>query len=183
MNLGTREIGEVLYRIWTEMLGLKIGPASPNQTRIETPPLVAVVEVGGTWTGSLVVFCPPALARRAGAVLLGKEPAEVSDEEARDAVGELTNVAAGNLVSVLPGRFERARPRVLDGWQPELFAGPHLVRRFAFDCEGEAIIVEVLEPYADPRAERRDGGIAGARRGNGHDTPGSTPPPRRERLN
>ena len=73
----------------------------------------AWVDIIGPWNGSVVVTCAPATAEAlTQSVLMFHPPADVDDEDVKDALGELANVLGGNIKSVLPGESRLGLPQI-----------------------------------------------------------------------
>ena len=73
------------------------------------------VHILGAWEGALIIDCSTALARSAAGRMLGMQPGEVGDADLQDAVGELTNIVAGNIKSDFPGQCRLSFPVVTEG--------------------------------------------------------------------
>ena len=59
------------------------------------------VSIRGAWNGEVVLSGSRAFAVQAASDLLGIEPADVSDDDARDGVSEVANVIGGNLKALI----------------------------------------------------------------------------------
>ncbi|MFO0556245.1 MAG: chemotaxis protein CheX [Polyangiaceae bacterium] len=57
---------------------------------------VGCVTVTGGWNGAVTMTCTKTFARRAASSMFGLEDEDVTDDDMRDAVGELTNILGGN---------------------------------------------------------------------------------------
>ena len=73
------------------------------------------VHILGAWEGALIIDCPAPLARMAASRMLGCEPDAVSGQDLQDAVGELTNIVAGNIKSDFPGECRLSFPVITEG--------------------------------------------------------------------
>ena len=73
------------------------------------------VNIYGGWEGVLVIDCPAALARDAAARMLGCASVDVGSADLQDAVGELTNIIAGNIKNDFPGECRLSLPVVTEG--------------------------------------------------------------------
>ncbi len=124
------EVCRLVGQVWGLVLGLDVGagPCPPADAA-----LAGSVPVRGAWQGRVVLRCDPALARLAAARMFGLRPEEVTDEQTRDALGELTNMVGGNLKGLLPGSSSLGLPAVAAAREgPD---EPCLVR-VAFQCAG-----------------------------------------------
>lgn len=73
------------------------------------------VQVTGAWEGAVLVFCAEELAGAFAAAMFGTPAQEVTDDEVRDALGELANMVAGNVKAQLPSQTQLSLPTVVRG--------------------------------------------------------------------
>jgi chemotaxis protein CheX len=148
MDFGEDEIRSITESVWTSVLGLEVQScpewvAAPDEQGLMT----GVVAISGAWGGLVVLQCPLALARRAAAIMFDVEIDAATAEQTRDALGELTNMTGGNLKSLLPEPCDLALPEVTG--VTEVPRG-RLALRVAFECNGEAFAVSVIETASGP---------------------------------
>lgn len=102
--------------------------------------------ITGDWEGAVTLDLPSGLARRAGAIMFGGSPDEVADAEIRDVVGELTNITGGNVKALVGGTCQLSLPAVTEGADYLMsLPGSSVVNRVQLDCDGELLLVTVLE--------------------------------------
>ena len=78
--------------------------------------------------------------------MFGMEPEEPEASDVRDTVGELANMAGGNVKSTLSGSCQLSLPSVTEGLSYEInVPGSKVSERVAFHCEGSLVVVAVLE--------------------------------------
>lgn len=99
--------------VYDAMLGCSAVPAD-GANLSEDSRFTAAVHYVGAWKGALVVECSAAQAGRWAERLMPIDP-PATEEDARDGLGELTNVIAGNLKPLLPGGVSLSMPSVIDG--------------------------------------------------------------------
>lgn len=73
------------------------------------------VHILGAWQGALIIDCPAPLARSAAARMLGTSEEKVAAADLQDAIGELTNIIAGNIKNDFPGECRLSLPVVTEG--------------------------------------------------------------------
>ena len=100
LETATREVFEI-------MLGAELKP--PNETA--PPPvadLTAMVGLAGRICGVLSLRCEASSACRMAAMMLGVEAVDTAEfgDDARDAIGEICNMVAGNFKAKLAGLVE-----------------------------------------------------------------------------
>ncbi len=146
MQVDEAQLFELAETIWSSVLGLPLvqtgegaGVAPPAQH------LTSCVHITGTWDGAVTLDCPEPLARRAAGIMFGLEPEAASEDEVRDALGELANMIGGNVKALLPPPCQLSLPTVMAGLDFTLSVpGSELVRRIVLDCEGVACTVTIL---------------------------------------
>jgi chemotaxis protein CheX len=109
--LNTETIVEMTQEIWTALLADE-GHLRPGGGGTEGGEMSATITIAGEWNGTCCLTCSGPAARHAAMVMFGMTEDEITDEEVRDAIGELINVVGGNLKGVLPGPTELSLPTV-----------------------------------------------------------------------
>jgi CheY-specific phosphatase CheX len=144
MTVSTEDLGQIVTDIWTSMLGLPVQARSTPVESNGSRDLSASVQISGGWEGTVLVSCSEDLARRAAAAMFDAE--EASDEEMRDALGEIANMTAGNVKSHIEAYCRLSLPMVAEGKELLIsIPGSHVVAEAAFDCDDDALSVEVYE--------------------------------------
>jgi len=147
----TRELEQIVATVWAAMLGVEVEPSDPTAHAGEGCPMTGCVQIMGAWEGAVVLTCPAPLVRRAAAGVFGIGPAEVTQELARDLLGELTNMVAGNLKALLPEVSHLSLPAVTDGTDYDVrLLGSRLVCCAGFRLRGQAFTALVYEREVDP---------------------------------
>jgi chemotaxis protein CheX len=137
-------ICRVTDSIWRSVLGLTVRPTSQRPTP-RARMIGGSIEITGAWHGTVSVHCSPDLARQAAAVIFGVEPTKATDDQMRDALGELTNMAGGNLKALLPGPSRLLLPAVTESTTRAEPGHGRLVSQVAFECQGEPLLVALVE--------------------------------------
>jgi chemotaxis protein CheX len=145
--------------VFRTMLSMKVsaGDVSVEKAMIRRAEVIGSIGVAGFLTGSISLFLPKALARRAvAAMLMLDSPDALADTEMVDAIGELTNMVGGNIKTEL---FQKAP--LFDISVPSVYVGEDLQRRTVsddlcfhvpFTIGGESFSVEFL------MVTKKDGG-------------------------
>lgn len=106
-------ISQIAESIFATMLNLSI--RATDAVREERRyALTAAVYYVGEWKGALLLECSLEQSEKWGARLMGV-PGPVAAEDARDGLGELCNVLAGNLKPLLPHGVGLSSPSVVRG--------------------------------------------------------------------
>jgi len=146
MQFSTDDIVHISTDIWTSILGFEIKHVPEGR---EIPPgqrsMIGCIQITGDWEGAVTLHCPETLARKATAVMFGLPEADICDEEVQDTLGELTNMTAGNVKTLLPSSCRISLPSVAEGTDYRLrVPGGKIMIQTGFECEGEALLVSVL---------------------------------------
>ena len=95
----------------TTALGFALN-ASDDQ-RIEDAAVTARLELSGEWSGALEIRCDSVMAAEVAAALFCAAVDELGESEINDAVGELTNILAGNIAPLLSNDCRLNLPVIL----------------------------------------------------------------------
>ena len=107
------------------------------------PRLVGRVEITGQWEGAVTIDCDAELAARIAAVMFGMEDGGAEPDEIRDALGELANMAGGNIKSLLPAPSQLSLPTVSD--PSEEAADADAAHSVSFDVDGMRIMLSLVQ--------------------------------------
>lgn len=139
------QVRAVIQNIWSSVLGLELSGIEPVED-LHGDYLTSCVHITGGWSGALTIGCPVDLARKAASLMFGMELADTGDSEMQDALGELANIAGGNVKSLLPSGCGLSLPTVAQGHDHK-FVVPNskVLGQTAYLCEGQTMVVKVLE--------------------------------------
>ncbi|HSO63289.1 MAG TPA: flagellar motor switch protein FliN [Desulfobacterales bacterium] len=142
-------LSEAATNVFDTMLSLTLEPAEAvASTSLTGTRDVSSVCFAGDATGIVSVHVPEDLARIMAANMLGMEPEEIEGHaEIEDLLGELGNIVGGNLKSALTDaglRCALSTPSFTTG-SDFMIESLNLERyeRYAFQCEGRAVFVEM----------------------------------------
>lgn len=107
------EIEQIVQMIFETMLSMSIQRVDGEPS--EQHRLLGTIQVTGDNSLSLVLSVSDGVARHGSANMLAMTPEEVTDEDQRDVVAELTNMIGGNFKSVIPGSNFLSLPTVVEG--------------------------------------------------------------------
>ena len=148
------EIEDIVKTIWSTLVDVPIecggGPGPTDGSTV-----TGVVNIEGAWHGAVLVRCPFPLATLVTqAMFQGDEDPTL--DEVRDALGELTNMVAGNVKGLLPQPSAMSLPTVAFGSQYEIsVVGTRLVAEVSFTSETHPLVVSVVQRSADVEAGGR----------------------------
>jgi chemotaxis protein CheX len=148
MQLSHDDLRQIVGDIFGGMLGLAVTvrEGAVNGARRIT----GCVHLSGGWEGAVAVDCTEPLARRVAGSMLGLEAGEASPEDVRDAIGEVANVAGGNVKALLGTECALSLPTVTEGIDLRLsIPGARTIVDLGFESEGEPFRFLVLEKAQD----------------------------------
>lgn len=135
---------EVITReVWTSFLdgdpdGLVVGTGDHGDEQV-----TGCVHLSGAYTGSIMLQCSGPAARDAAAALFAMPPADVTQTEVVDAIGEIANMVGGNVKSMLPGPSTLSLPAVVRGHLT--VPGAHVVRQVELVWRTEPLVVTLWQ--------------------------------------
>ena len=136
-------IEQIVQSIFTSMLGMEVvldpqDPASCEEA------VIGAIQVAGDHAVTVVLGMSAGAARASAAAMLQMKLDDVTIEDERDVVAELTNMIGGNFKSLLPGHLYLSLPTVVDGRERGLqVPGAELVDDVGMACEAGAFRVRL----------------------------------------
>lgn len=102
MDIAREDLMALVDQTWQTLFG---DPISEAETEVGTIPswdIRSRIEIRGAWQGTVTVLFPSETAEQVACRMLEAKPGELAAEEILDAAGEMANILAGNLKSMLP---------------------------------------------------------------------------------
>ena len=143
------QIEDIVKTIWSTIVDVPI-QRNNRQIAKDDSTVTGIVNIEGAWRGAVVVRCPFALASLVTVAMFqgGDDP---TIDEVRDALGELTNMVAGNVKALLPAPSSISLPTVAFGKQYEIsVVGTRTVATVDFISEAQPLVVAVVQRSGDP---------------------------------
>ncbi len=131
--------------IWESVLGMGAMPIDPAEAtaRLGARTITACVHITGDWEGSLGMTFGPSLCRRLAAGMFALDDADLDDELVRDAVGELANIAGGNVKGMVAADTELSLPQIIEGTYTLSVPGARVLCEAGFECGADTFVVTV----------------------------------------
>jgi len=144
-------LATIVSELWSDVLKLPLtrhDGSSDEADEHTQPTMSCVVAIEGAWNGAVELTCSSVLAERITMAMLDVPVPE--SLSVRDALGEVTNIVAGNAKSLLPQPSTMSLPVVADGRnRPAALDGVPVVAVLAFRSAGQAFTVSALGSAAD----------------------------------
>ena len=139
------DVRQIVEDVFQTMLGLEVEPARATWSA-ELDLVAAVVHYAGAWKGAILLECTPEQAFEMTSRLMRIPPPTAMNEDVVDCLGEMANMMAGNLKSVLTPGENLSMPSVVQGTDYTLnLCGGNIVYRQAFSGEVGAFWVTLVE--------------------------------------
>ena len=105
----------ITQEIFSTMLGIEARPVERAPGEDQAHIVVGAIHYAGPWKGVLLLECQPSQAAALTAELTGISPPNSVDDDVRDAIGEIANMIAGNLKTILPPQTVLSAHTVVEG--------------------------------------------------------------------
>lgn len=146
------DLVEIAHTIWSQVLGEEL-TATPDQPTTVESGVTCLVPFDGAWEGALVLRCPSSLAAALTAKMFASDR-EPSQDDIRDALGELTNMLAGNVRALLPQPCRIGLPIVAFGNDYDVrIVGARPETSVGFRCRDLPVCVSLLHKLDSPTGE------------------------------
>lgn len=119
LNAYRDDLARIVQTVFQTMMDVDVQTAESPWVR---PPntISAAVQFVGEWRGAALVECAGEQACHFAARFLGMPAPAAVDDDVRDVIGELANMVAGNLKSLLPRGVDLSMPCVHEASQCSL---------------------------------------------------------------
>lgn len=115
MELDSTTLGELATNVWESMLGMELIPGMGEPLADAGKTLTGCVQITGAWHGAVTLRCTANAAAKFAEAMFGCPASDLSLEEIRDALGELSNMTAGSVKGCLEGTCHLGIPAVAEG--------------------------------------------------------------------
>ncbi|MEV4509979.1 chemotaxis protein CheX [Dactylosporangium sp. NPDC049525] len=148
-SLSEDDLRGIVWQVWTAYLHCTPEVEDSAEPMPDTADVTASVGVAGAWNGLAVIRCGlPAAGEIAGA-MLDIDPANANPDDCTDALGELVNILAGNVKSLLPKPSHLSLPQVVLGRAKVVWPGTTPLHTLRATINAEPTILGVLR--GDPK--------------------------------
>ena len=142
------DIASIAETMWEALFQSSLVPGGESDLG-EDSQVTCVVHLHGAFQGAVMIQCPEALGSKLTAAML-QDDETTGPDDMIDALGELTNMFAGNLKALLPKPSSISLPTVAFGPHYELgVVGAKVVARVPFLCDEHPFVVTVLQRSGD----------------------------------
>lgn len=149
-SLSEDDLRGIVWQVCTAYLHCEPQVEGASEPMSDTADVTASIGVAGAWNGLTVVRCGlPAASAIAGA-MLDVDPVSANAEDCTDALGELVNILAGNVKSLLPQPSHLSLPQVVVGRAKVVWPGTTALHTLRVTLNDEPTVLSVLR--GDPKS-------------------------------
>jgi len=149
LDVYRNDLASIVQSVFQTMMDLEVAVCEAPWTHAGNT-ITAAVHFVGQWRGATLVECDAPQACQFAARFMGIALPAMIDDDVRDAMGELANMVAGNLKSVLPHGVDLSMPSVVEGSDYSLrVCGAKAVERMTFSSavgNFRITLIELLQP-------------------------------------
>jgi chemotaxis protein CheX len=144
MTVVDTDIEDIVRAVWGSLFDIALRTDGAACLGAEST-VTACVQIDGAWQGAVLLQCPSTLASTLTAAMF-QATATPPFADVRDAMGELANIVAGNIKSLLPERCHISLPAVaLGSHQHFSILSTETVACVSFICDGQPLLVTLLQ--------------------------------------
>lgn len=149
LDIYRHDLARIVQSVFKTMMDLDAGESDGPWDH--APGIVtSAVHFAGAWRGATLVECHAPQACEFAVRFMGVDLPAAVDDDVRDVMGELANMVAGNLKSLLPRGVDLSMPCVVEGTDYSLHVcGINAVERMTFSCPiglFRVTLIEMLPP-------------------------------------
>lgn len=140
------EISNFVTDIWSTFLNLKVFPTDiPFKAKGKDNTLAGCVQITGEWQGTITLYAPREIGKKIAGIMFSLDETELDSQQIQDVIGEITNIIAGNIKSLLPAPCSISLPSVAVTDYDLHHPGSEMLTAVNFDCEGLPFLVVMLQ--------------------------------------
>ncbi len=141
-----KEINHFVHDIWASVLLLSVSQTTkPFEADGHNNTLAGCVQITGEWQGTVAIYCSKNLAQKIASIMWGQDESEIEFQQIQDALGELTNMAGGNIKALLPPPCQLSLPAVAVTDFDLHIPNSQVLSSVNFECEGSVFVVAMLQ--------------------------------------
>lgn len=146
MKPDREQVRTVVRTVWSTQIGLDIHDVDEPIGAPDGETLTATVHITGDFRGGILIECSRVLVRRAAGIMFSLPDEELSADDERDVIGELTNVVAGNIKALIPGTNSLSLPTIVEGTDYQVSSvDVKSSDDLHFSLDGESMVLTLVE--------------------------------------
>lgn len=143
-SLSEDDLRGIVWQVWTAYLHCTPEVEDSPEPMPDTADVTASIGLAGAWDGLVVLRCGLSAAGEVAGAMLDVEPAAANADDRIDALGELVNILAGNVKSLLPKPSHLSLPQVVLGRARIVWPGTTPLHTLRVAMNGEPTVLTIL---------------------------------------
>jgi chemotaxis protein CheX len=150
--ISEEQLRGIVWQVWTAYLDSEPGVRTAPEPGPDADPaeVTASVGISGACNGLTVMRCSRSSAAMIAGAMLDIEPATAHVDDLTDAVGELVNILAGNVKSLLPQPSHLSLPQVVVGTATVVWPGTAVVEAVEITWREQPVLLSLLHGEPKP---------------------------------
>ena len=150
MQFLEKEIQQYTQLVCSTLLGVEVQPLPGHYETSPTDTFTGSVQITGKWNGALLLSLPSSLVNTLTETLFSLELGKASQEDRKDAVGELINMIGGNIKALLPQPSTLSVPLLGVEGHELYFPSTEMVTHCQFACQEKSFALTLYEQVEKP---------------------------------
>lgn len=140
------DVSGVVTEVWSSITGDALQHTDVSAAvDADAKKWMTSITVAGPWRAAFVISCGEDVTRALAGAMFGVEPADATNEEITDALGEVANMIGGQAKPLISSSGVLGLPTVVAGNDCEIsVAGLHAIVTRQFAASGSTVTLEVL---------------------------------------
>ena len=140
------ELVQFVNNIWDSLLNIPITPTEKTfKPEGQGNTLASCIHITGAWQGSVTLYCSTDLAKKLATAMISIPEEELTFSETQDVMGEIANIIAGNIKSLLPQPSSISLPSVAITDSDLRIPKSKLVNTTTFECAQSLLLVTLSQ--------------------------------------
>ncbi|MGI5176308.1 chemotaxis protein CheX [Dactylosporangium sp. CA-152071] len=149
-SLSEDDVRGIVWQVWTAYLNCAPEVTPAPEPPADTADVTASIGLAGAWNGLAVLRCGLPVAGVIAGAMLDVDPTSANADDCADALGELVNILAGNVKSLLPKPSHLSLPQVVVGRAKIVWPGTTPLHTLQVTLNTEPMLLTILHGQPKP---------------------------------
>ena len=140
------ELVQFVNNIWDSLLKLPVSPSDKIfKPEGQGNTLASCIHITGAWQGSVTLYCSTDLAKKIATTMIPIPMEDLTTADIQDVMGEIVNMVAGNVKSLLPQPSAISLPSVAITDFDLRIPKTEMINTVTFECAQSLFLVTLLQ--------------------------------------
>ena len=140
------ELSQFINDIWGSFLKLPLSQSDKTfKPEGQGNTLASCIHITGAWHGSVTLYCSTDLAKKISTAMTSIPMEDLTFEEIQDVMGEIVNMVAGNVKSLLPQPSTISLPSVAITDFDLRIPKTEMINTVTFECAQNLFLLSLLQ--------------------------------------